>query len=151
MQPSETPQVQPTQPTSMPTPGAKKTNKTLVIVTAVLIVIAIAVAVVWFVLRSQGPQTADLNTSLPVADVAITPEGFGPGTVQVQRGQEVTWTNNDSHQHSLTADQNAAPNLKTPQTLNQGDSYTYVFSTAGTYRVYDPQNPKGYTSTIVVE
>lgn len=147
--------MEPTMPptTTPPQPQPKARNKRMLVIIIGVAVVAVAV-IVWvamWILNNQQPQSAALDTSLPVADVSINASGFGPGTVTVKRGQQVTWTNNDSQTHSIAADQTAAPSLTTDQPLQQGDSYTYAFENAGTYHVYDPGNAKGFTGTIVVQ
>lgn len=145
--------MEPTITTSpQPNPQPKTaTKKWLVIGAAIVVVAAIVAVAIWYLNRGQEPQTADLNTALPVADISINPNGYSPSTITVKRGQQVTWTNNDTKPHNIAADQDATPSLGTSETLNRSDSYTYAFDTAGTYHYYDPQNNSAYVGTIIIE
>ena len=92
-----------------------------------------------------------ISISSTVAEVSVETNGFVPATVKVKKGQEITWTNNEAMPHHLTADQTALPSFDTAESLEQGDSYTYIFDTPGTYHYYDSADPQHYVGTITVE
>ncbi len=62
--------------------------------------------------------------------VAIQNFAFSPATVTVKAGTTVTWTNQDSEPHTVTAKSGAGPNSPT---LDQGATYQYTFTRAGQY------------------
>ncbi|MDH6705910.1 plastocyanin [Kitasatospora sp. MAA19] len=55
---------------------------------------------------------------------------FSPSTLTVSKGTTVTWTNNDAAPHTVTSSGSGPLNSGT---LNQGASYSYTFTTPGTY------------------
>ena len=79
------------------------------------------------------------TTSLPAGvPVAIQNYGFNPQTVTVPVGTTVTWTNLDTVQHQITdSSTTLAPGLLfISKPLGKGDSYSFTFTSAGTYQYY---------------
>jgi len=72
---------------------------------------------------------------------------FNPDPVTVSTGESITWTNQDAVPHTATADDRDA--LQTG-TLNEGESFTQVFDTAGTYE-YFCEFHADMNGTVVVE
>ncbi len=70
---------------------------------------------------------------------------FSPSTVTVSPGTTVTWRNNGSMNHTVTADGGAFSS----GTMGPGATYTYTFSTPGTYTYRCTIHP-GMTATVVV-
>lgn len=72
------------------------------------------------------------------AQVRITGTGFSPGSVTVQTGDRVTWTNRDTRRHQVVSDSGAfaSPILRPRQ------SYSFTFRAAGTYRYRDALFPR---------
>jgi plastocyanin len=63
---------------------------------------------------------------------------FNPADTTVKVGQKVTWTNNDSTEHNVVADDGTFKS----QDLEQGDKYEYTADKAGTFSyvcTYHPQ------------
>lgn len=73
--------------------------------------------------RAARPAAADS------AAVALANYAFGPATITVSPGDTVTWTNTDSDVHNVIAFDNS---FASPA-LNQGDTFSFTFQTAGTY------------------
>ncbi len=66
--------------------------------------------------------------------VTISNYAFSPASVSVKKGTTVTWTNRDSVGHTVTeTDGQAGPNSGT---LNNDQSYSYTFNTAGTFHYH---------------
>ncbi|HEY1114668.1 MAG TPA: hypothetical protein VGE66_13945, partial [Chitinophagaceae bacterium] len=59
--------------------------------------------------------------------VTISGSSFSPGTLTIQRGVTVTWTNTDSNPHTVTADNS---NFNSG-TLNPNATFSHTFNTAG--------------------
>jgi plastocyanin len=79
-------------------------------------------------------------------DIAIQSFTFTPATLTVAAGTEVKWTNMDSVGHNIVSDDGAT--IKSPM-LAQGESYSQVFNTPGTYAYHCGVHPK-MVGTIVV-
>lgn len=103
------------------------------------------------------PTAAPTDTPTPTAapttapttngnSITIANFAFAPATLTVKVGTKVTWTNNDSATHTVTADQGAfnSPDLPT------GQSYSFTFTKAGTYS-YHCAIHSSMTATIVVQ
>jgi plastocyanin len=151
MFPTQPTQLQPQQPSIMPPepPSLKSSKgKRLLAICIILAIISMAAgALAWWL--NQNQTDASLQQDVP--SVSITAEGYTPSTIKVKVGEEVTWTNTDSSPHELAADTETVPGFGSTEALNTGDTYSYTFEDAGTYRYYDPAAPAKLNGTVVVE
>ena len=94
---------------------------------------------------SNIPPPATGNT------VKISGFAFVPHTITIKTGEAVTWINEDSVQHQIAADpdQPDAADLSSPN-INNGASYSYTFSKAGTWTYHCSIHPP-MKGTVVVE
>ena len=90
--------------------------------------------------QAQTPAAA-------AAAVGIDNFTFNPATVTVKAGTTVTWTNRDDIPHGLAATNNA---FKRSLALDTDDSFSFTFTTPGTYQYFCYIHPH-MTGTIVVE
>jgi len=72
------------------------------------------------------------------SDVSISNFSFDPGTITVNKGMAVVWTNNDSVGHTVTADQGTGP---ASSLLNPGETYAYTFNEPGTFSYHCSIHP----------
>ena len=80
--------------------------------------------------RSHSTHTLTATgSSGTTASVSIANFSFTPATLSVSVGTTVTWTNNDSVTHTVTADQGAFDS----NNLSPGNTFSFTFSQAGTY------------------
>jgi plastocyanin len=79
--------------------------------------------------------------------VAIDNFTFTPQKLTVKAGTTVTWTNMDDIPHGIAATDNAITRSKA---LDTDDSYSFTFTTPGTYTYFCYIHPH-MTGTIVVE
>ena len=77
-------------------------------------------------------------------DVKVTSSGFSPGTVAVQSGDTVNWTNSDTVSHQVDV---AGGSCKL--TLAAGQSGSCSFPNAGTFAYTDP-TATGFAGTVNV-
>lgn len=115
------------------------------LITTVTVVAIIAVGVVFL-------STNIRNTSKAQSEISITPLGFTPAELKIKKNTKVTWTNNDAKAQSITSTpditkDNAKPILSSG-TLPAGASYTYTFTSKGTYGYYGDLN---FLGTVIVE
>lgn len=82
---------------------------------------------------TAAPASASAATAAPTAVVATGPVtidiknySFNPAVLEVPVGTKVTWTNNDTVAHTVTANTNAFDSGN----LNPGQSYSYTFTQA---------------------
>lgn len=97
-------------------------------------------------------STAQNKPVFGATQVSMRNDAFTPATIQVVLGTMVTWTNKDNVPHNvtlspvvLTASNNWESGLLSP-----GQSYSYTFTTRGTYHYYCQEHPFEMTGTVIV-
>lgn len=100
---------------------------------------------------TDTPTTAPTDTPTTAAasggnSVSVANFSFSPASVTVKVGTKVTWKNNDSVTHTVTADQGAFDSGDLPP----GQSFSFTFTKAGTYSYHCNIHPS-MTATIVVQ
>ncbi|MFH8384837.1 cupredoxin family copper-binding protein [Kitasatospora sp. NPDC018058] len=102
------------------------------------------------VAASAVPQT--VLTAVPKApaagaqQVTIANYAFAPSTLTVSAGTTVTWTNSDSDTHTVTS---SGSGPLDSGTLNHGASYSYTFTTPGTYAYICSIHPFMHGTVVV--
>jgi amicyanin len=91
---------------------------------------------------NQQPKAEATNS------VTISNYTFGPATITVKVGTKVTWTNQDSVGHTVTADSGSGPDS---QLIDQGQSYSFTFDKAGTFTYHCTPHPYMKGTVIVTE
>jgi amicyanin len=86
-------------------------------------------------------------TPAMAADVAVKIGNFtfGPQDLTVKAGTTVTWTNEDDMPHTVVS-----PNNFRSKVLDTDGTYTFTFTTPGTYKYFCSLHPH-MTGTVVVE
>ncbi|HSB38541.1 MAG TPA: cupredoxin domain-containing protein [Gaiellaceae bacterium] len=69
--------------------------------------------------------------------VAIKATGFSPASVTIATTDAVKWTNRDTKNHQIVANNGSFASA----VIKPGKSYTHTFSTAGTFRYHDALHP----------
>ena len=87
------------------------------------------------------------RADVPTSMVSIDNFSFGPQTLTVKAGTTVTWTNRDDIPHGIASSNNA---FKRSGALDTDDSYSFTFSTPGTYQYFCYLHPH-MVGSIVVE
>jgi plastocyanin len=98
------------------------------------------------------PSSSAANTpgaAAPVAgnSVAIKGFAFAPADLTVAAGTKVTWTNQDSDAHTVTSQGSGGP--LNSKAMNTGDTFSYTFTKAGTYKYLCTIHPF-MTATVTV-
>jgi plastocyanin len=83
----------------------------------------------------------------PGAQVTMKDIKFNPGTVTIKPGGKVTWTNDDSVGHDVTADSFESGS---PGGIDGGSTYSHIFKKAGTYKYVCSVHP-GMEGTVKVK
>src|SRR5512133_915592 len=78
--------------------------------------------------------------------VAIKAAGFSPATVRIASTDAVRWTNRDTKDHQVIANNGTFASA----VIKPGRSYTHVFNSAGTFRYHDALHPS-LTGKVVVK
>jgi plastocyanin len=99
------------------------------------------------------PASAAAASAAPASAAAGSPNAvtiadfaFAPGTLTVAAGTTVTWTNNDTAGHTVTADDGSFDS----KTLANGATFSQAFAKAGTY-TYHCNIHSSMTATVVVQ
>jgi amicyanin len=82
-------------------------------------------------------QTPASTPATNVNQVTIANFAYAPSNIQVSAGTTVTWTNRDSAPHSVTFKNR----MKDSGWLRQGQSFSYTFTTPGTFDYYCTVHP----------
>ena len=92
---------------------------------------------------------ADGGAAAPVTGnaVAIKNFAFAPVALTVTVGAKVTWTNEDADAHTVTSQGSGGP--LNSAAMNTGDTFSYTFTTPGTYRYLCTIHPF-MTATVTV-
>jgi plastocyanin len=157
MNPTVQPDQQPSPYTSRPTGGPRKPF--LVGLGLILVIAVVGLSVYALGLHNKSTQNPRIAATAPPAiapaAVTITATGFLPAAIAVKSGQAVVWTNNTATAHSIIANSASSsgphPGLPTfaSSSLNEGDTYSYVFDTAGNYTYHDGTNAATIGTVVV--
>lgn len=95
-----------------------------------------------------GVLSAALCTARAQSAVAVSIDNFtfNPEHVTVKAGSTVTWTNRDDIPHTVVATGHAFRS----KALDTDDSYSFTFTTPGTYEYFCSLHPH-MVGTVVVE
>ena len=81
------------------------------------------------------------------ANITITKTGFVPSSVTIHPGESITWTNSDAVDHQVTS---TKASLSSP-VMHTGQTYSFMFATAGNFSVTDLLNKKVKSGTVSVK
>ena len=87
------------------------------------------------------------QNAVPAGAVSIDNFTFTPASLKVKAGTTVTWTNKDDIPHGIASSDNA---FKKSKALDTDDSYSFTFTTPGTFQFFCYIHPH-MVGTIVVE
>ncbi len=117
--------------------------------TRLLFLAALTIAIISAACSPQpvvNSAVAQPASAAAIVEVKISGFAFDPGTITVKSGTEVKWTNMDSAPHNVKSD--TGSELDSPS-LGNGESYSHVFSTEGTY-TYHCGFHASMTGTVIV-
>ena len=92
------------------------------------------------------PGWAQNSQQASAGAISIDNFTFTPQTLTVKAGTTVTWTNRDDIPHGIASQTNA---FTRSNALDTDDSYSFTFTTPGTYKYFCYVHPH-MTGTIVV-
>lgn len=127
-----------------------KNNKVLI---AVIIVIVVAGAI-FFVTRGKKTETptgsstssTPSDQTKPTKTVSIKDLAFSPATLTVKKGTKVTWVNDDSPSHTVTANDKSFDS----GTLKKDGNFSFTFDNVGSFPYSCTIHPS-MKATIVVQ
>lgn len=105
-------------------------------------------------IASSGPAALALDLRLTSADaksagteVPIKDNNFG-SVLTIKLGESITWLNNDAAPHTVTT--TTAPVAFDSGVFEQGQRFTYTFTTPGTYDFYCAVHPEMIGQVVVL-
>ena len=96
--------------------------------------------------KSEAPVTGPTGTATD--KVEVKDFAFKPGTIKVKAGTTVTWTFDDTSEHTV-ASKTGETEIPQSAHLAGGKTYTHVFATAGSFG-YHCTLHNSMTGTVVV-
>ncbi|MFZ1213180.1 MAG: cupredoxin family copper-binding protein [Pseudolabrys sp.] len=100
----------------------------------------VVAAVAVFLLLAATPVWAADAAAIKIGNFI-----FGPQEVKIKAGTTITWTNEDDIPHTVVS-----PNNFRSKVLDTDGTYSFTFTTPGTYKYFCSLHPH-MTGTIVVE
>jgi plastocyanin len=99
------------------------------------------------VMNTSTPGQDPTNTAVPIKGPHVTIDNFtfSPATLTVPVGTTVTWINQDDTVHTVTS----VDHRFGSQGLDTGDTFSFQFSSPGTYAYYCSIHPKMEGKIIV--
>jgi amicyanin len=92
-----------------------------------------------------APANAQSGTPIATTTVSIKNFGFSPATITVKAGSNITWTNNDAVDHTVTFDGGTVSSTD----LGTNDTFSHAFATPGTYHYICTIHPFMHGTVIV--
>jgi len=89
--------------------------------------------------QPQGAVPAAAPAAATSQSVMIMNYAFSPSSLTVAPGTTVTWTNMDTAPHTVTV--TSGPVKFNSPNLQKGDTYSFTFTAAGTYKYYCAVHP----------
>ena len=84
---------------------------------------------------------------IPPRTVWVRRAGFQPTPISIQAGEQVTWTNRDTANHQIVADDGSF----TSPVLARGRSFSRMFDSAGTFAYHDGLQPTRKGTVVVAK
>lgn len=99
--------------------------------------------------QENSSQPAAVANQASTIEVGIEDYAYKPAAIRVKAGTTVRWTNRDSVEHNVVADQKSS-DAPLSELLAKGKSYSFTFNKVGTYSYHCAPHPymKG---TVIVE
>ena len=107
--------------------------------------VAMVIVLVALGLVVAGPR-ADMGEAPPATEVRIDNFSFGPAELTVRVGTTVKWTNRDDIPHTVVS----IDRVFKSKVLDTDETFSFTFSTAGTYPYFCSIHPK-MTGKVVVQ
>ena len=98
---------------------------------------------------SMSQQSSSQTNTQTTNKVTISNFSFTPASITVKKGTTVTWTNQDSVAHTVVeTDGQTGPHS---QDLANGASYSFTYSTTGTFQYHCSVHPEMTGRVVVTE
>jgi amicyanin len=113
---------------------------------SVFLCTALLLGAVFVVSNVATTATTAQQPQALTAEVKIDNFSFAPGSLTIQAGTTVTWTNRDDIPHTVVSEDK----LFKSKVLDSEEKFSYTFSKPGTYSYFCSVHPK-MTGKVVVQ
>jgi len=143
-----------------------KNRATIIVMIVAIVAIVVVAGVMINQNKSDSDKTGTTKTSPPQSDlktesdnssdavatdeVEIEDFAFSPAKITVKVGTTVTWTNKDSVEHTVTADDSSADGPNSAL-LGKDEGYSFTFTKAGTFNYFCKPHPHMRGTVVVTE
>ncbi len=131
-----------------------KTTKTTLIVCSIALLAVMIIPSVMIIGCSQKTTSQQAQSSTGTNSILIKNFKFTPGTLTVQKGDTVTWVNEDTAPHQISSDPHPGhsdlPQLAS-DILSSGKEHKFTFDKTGTFRYHCELHTSMKGTVIVVE
>ena len=108
---------------------------------------------------SAAPATTPETTAAPspangeTAEVSMKDIAFSPDSITINKGDTVTWTNDESIGHDVTKTDGPGPDFSSgdPGGMGEGDTFSETFTTPGEISYECTVHAPGMSGTITVK
>jgi plastocyanin len=100
---------------------------------------------------TAGRQVSQESVAFGVSHVFIRQDAYSPSHIEVLLGTTVTWTNQDNVPHSVIVAPVviSAANMGESRLLSPGQSFSYTFTSDGTFKYACTEHPN-MTGVVIV-
>ena len=99
------------------------------------------------VLPVQKARGSNPSSAGPIVEVKIDNFSFSPATLTVAAGTTIKWTNRDDIPHTVVSEDKSSFKSKA---LDSDESFSFTFTTPGTYPYFCSVHPK-MTAKVIVQ
>lgn len=135
-------------------------NKTAIVIASIATIIG-AVVATYFLSGSMNSEAEGSRNSVQQPIVTSIPENstvvkivansgsnsFSPNPVEIKVGETVTWLNDDSGRHTITAKDGVFES----ELMGKGQSFIYTFDREGEYSYFCEPHPNMVGTVVVTE
>lgn len=115
-----------------------------------LIVLLIAALLMVSCMPETPTEAPESPEETGEANVTMQGLAFQPAELTISAGTTVTWINDDSVGHTVTAGTRESPTGQFDENVPAGESFSYTFDEPGTYDYFCSIHP-GMNGMIIVE
>ena len=128
-------------------------KKNMIVIILSIMIISAVVIMAGCKSNNSSYSTAPSGGGTPGAnEVWMQNIAFSPATKTISAGTTITWTNKDNTTHTATSGvPNSPDGLFNSGNLNNGGTFSFKFTTAGTFKYYCMIHGTMMTATMIVQ
>src|SRR3990167_7489221 len=128
-------------------------NQQRIIIAVIVFALLLVGFLGYLIFLKPGAKKESPKEATPTAFVTITDKGFDPQTILINKGETVSWTNEDIKAHQPASNphpvHNGLPGFDAKKPLKKCETYQFTFEEAGTFGYHDHLTPTANGSVVV--